>query len=380
MSGIKILIVEDEAIIAEDIATQLEKMGYEIVDIVASGEEAIASALEKQPNLILMDIMLQGEMDGIEAAQKINAQINIPIVYLTAYADEKTLKRAKLTKPFGYLLKPFRAKELHTTIEISLGRHELEQEINSNNVPKISHPPTEKEKLEQWKSEYLSMAVHEFRNPLTHILGWTQLLRKCGESNKCSVDQINKGFNYIEQAAKTINLLLEDILMMARTEKSVIRIEPTSINLVNFCQELLQTLQFNSANKYRFNFESQENCICLADKNLLWHLLTNLLSNAVKYSPEGGEIKLKLFSTDSEVCFQIQDSGIGIPPEDLPHLFEPFSRGSNCGSISGTGLGLAIAKRCVDLHHGKIEVKSELNIGTTFFVTLPFKSSVKQTA
>jgi signal transduction histidine kinase len=78
--------------------------------------------------------------------------------------------------------------------------------------------------------------------------------------------------------------------------------------------------------------------------------------------------------TDTETSFEIQDSGIGIPPEDLNHLFEPFSRGSNCGNIPGTGLGLAIVKRCVDIHHGHIEVKSTVNVGTTFKIILPKNS------
>ena len=371
MSLYKILIVEDEAIIAEDIATQLTKMDYEVVGMVASGEDAIASVAETKPDLILMDIMLQGEIDGIETAQIINQQANIPIIYLTAYADEQTLQRAKITKPFAYLLKPFRARELHTNIEMSLARHQLETEIQAQTPTQVPSYPIYHQDSEQLKSEYLSMAVHEFRNPLTHILGWTQLLRKCRESNQCSIEQINKGFNYIEQAAKTINVLLEDILTMARTESSAIHFQPASINVNNFCQDLIQTLQFNSAQKYSFQFESQGEYFYLVDKSLLWHALTNLLSNAIKYSPDGGTITLKLFSTDTDVCFQIEDTGIGIPTEDLPSLFEPFTRGSNCSHIAGTGLGLAIAKRCIDLHQGTIAVASQVNVGTTFTVSLP---------
>ena len=215
------------------------------------------------------------------------------------------------------------------------------------------------------------MAVHEFRNPLTNILGWTQLLRNCSNGNKCSPDKINKAFNYIEQAAKTIDLLLEDVLTMARTESTKIKFQPTSINLVDFCQDLIQTLQFSSQETYSFQFQHLGGALFSVDKNLLWHMLTNLLSNAVKYSPDGSEIIFKLMVTETEACFHIQDSGIGIPAEDLSHLFEPFSRSSNCGSIPGTGLGLAIVKRCVDLHQGHIEVNSQINVGTTFIIKLP---------
>ena len=107
MSKSKIMIVEDESIIAEDLADSLEDMGYIVVDIVSSGEEAILMAAEKQPHLILMDVMLQGEIDGITAAEEIYSSLQIPIIFLTAYSDNQTLQRVKATNPFGYIVKPF---------------------------------------------------------------------------------------------------------------------------------------------------------------------------------------------------------------------------------------------------------------------------------
>ena len=126
MSKSKIMIVEDESIIAEDLADSLRTMGYAVVDIVSSGEEAILIATEKQPNLILMDVMLQGEMDGVTAAEKIQSSLQIPIIFLTAYTDNKTLQRVKATNPFGYIVKPFEERNLHLTIEIALQRHQYD--------------------------------------------------------------------------------------------------------------------------------------------------------------------------------------------------------------------------------------------------------------
>ncbi|NEQ37101.1 MAG: EAL domain-containing protein [Okeania sp. SIO3I5] len=126
MSKSKIMIVEDESIIAEDLADSLRAMGYTVVDIVASGEEAILIAKEKQPNLILMDVMLQGEMDGVTAAEKIQSSLQIPIIFLTAYTDNKTLQRVKATNPFGYIVKPFEERNLHLTIEIALQKHQYD--------------------------------------------------------------------------------------------------------------------------------------------------------------------------------------------------------------------------------------------------------------
>lgn len=129
MSSVKILIVEDESIVAMDIKHRLEIMNYEVADIVSSGEEAVKKANEIIPHLILMDIVLRGDMDGIDAAHLIRNRNDIPIVYLTAYSDENTLKRAKITGPFGYIIKPFDDRELHSAIEVALYKHKMESKL-----------------------------------------------------------------------------------------------------------------------------------------------------------------------------------------------------------------------------------------------------------
>lgn len=128
MTSHKILIVEDEYIIANDIQASLEKMGYNVCGMVASGEKAITAVKEKQPDLVLMDIMLKGEMDGVAAAEIIKSEFDISVIYLSAYSDEEVLKRAKKTLPFGYLIKPFRDRELRAAIEMALFKHQIEKE------------------------------------------------------------------------------------------------------------------------------------------------------------------------------------------------------------------------------------------------------------
>ena len=123
------MIVEDERIIAMDIKHSLLNLGYDVVGMAASGEDAIVKAGESSPDLVLMDIMLQGKIDGIEAAEEIRQRYNIPMVYLTAYATDTILERAKITQPFGYVLKPFRETELHSNIEIALYRHKMEKKL-----------------------------------------------------------------------------------------------------------------------------------------------------------------------------------------------------------------------------------------------------------
>src|SRR5215472_7316079 len=128
MKETNILVVEDERIVARDIARRLHRLGYTVCASAASGPEAIAHAAQTQPDLILMDIFLPGPMDGIEAATQIRAHADIPVIYLTAHADDSTLQRAKTTEPFGYLLKPFDTRVMQTTIEMALYKHRMEQE------------------------------------------------------------------------------------------------------------------------------------------------------------------------------------------------------------------------------------------------------------
>ena len=166
----RILIVEDERIVAKDIEASLINMGYKIAGIASSGEEAVKKAKEENPDLILMDIVLQGDMDGIEASQRIRLCRFIPIVYLTAYADIETLDRAKLTQPFGYIIKPFEDRDLRTTLEMALYKHKMEKNLIES---------------EEWFSTTLKSlgdavialdanGIVKFMNPVAEELtGWT---------------------------------------------------------------------------------------------------------------------------------------------------------------------------------------------------------------
>jgi DNA-binding LytR/AlgR family response regulator len=129
MSKTNILVVEDESIVSKDIQHSLKKLGYNIVGAAATGDKAIELAKEHKPDIVLMDIMLKGDMNGIETAEIIRSEFSIPVVFLTAYADESTLSKAKITEPYGYIIKPFKEIDLHTSIEMAIYKHGKEQEI-----------------------------------------------------------------------------------------------------------------------------------------------------------------------------------------------------------------------------------------------------------
>jgi PAS domain S-box-containing protein len=132
MTSVRILVVEDEAIVALDLRKRLSSLGYEVVDVTAQGEKAVEIARKHRPDLTLMDIRLRGEMDGIKAADIIRTELFLPVVYLTAHADNATVDRARVTEPFGYILKPFDERELRTVIEMALYKHEAEIKLRES--------------------------------------------------------------------------------------------------------------------------------------------------------------------------------------------------------------------------------------------------------
>ncbi len=129
MNKINVLIVEDENIVAKDIKETLEKKGYNVSGIVSTGEKAINKAEENHPDIVLMDIKLKGKMSGIDAAGVIKEKLDIPIIFLTAYADDSTVEKVKITEPYGYIIKPFKEQDLYTAVEMAVFKHEKDSKV-----------------------------------------------------------------------------------------------------------------------------------------------------------------------------------------------------------------------------------------------------------
>jgi len=121
--AINVLVTEDEVIVRKDIERCLTQLGYNIIATADNGADAISLALKHEPNICLMDIMIKGDMNGIEAAQEIKSKIDVPVIFLTAYADEDTLSKAKVAEPHGYILKPFKDVDIQTAVEMALHKH-----------------------------------------------------------------------------------------------------------------------------------------------------------------------------------------------------------------------------------------------------------------
>jgi PAS domain S-box-containing protein len=207
----QILIVEDEIIIAEGLQRKLKAMGYAAPVIVSSGEEAVTKIKENSPDLVLMDIVIHGKMDGIETAGQIHSLFDVPVVYLTAYADEKTLQRAKITEPFGYLIKPFKERELQITVEIALYKHEMEKKLK------------ESERILREKNQWLIAVIESIGDAViaTDPQGTIRLMNPIAEAltgwkqNDALGKPLTDIFNIIDEET---NIIIEDPVKKAIRE------------------------------------------------------------------------------------------------------------------------------------------------------------------
>ncbi|MDJ0706641.1 MAG: CHASE domain-containing protein [Leptolyngbyaceae cyanobacterium MO_188.B28] len=221
--------------------------------------------------------------------------------------------------------------------------------------------------LSEAKIRLFSMVSHELRTPLSTILLSAQALEADSQSNNRQ-----RIYGRIRATAKRMNQLLNDLLTLSRAESGKLQFEPELLNLQQYCQQLIEEVQFSFETFPAIDFTTSGDCQkAYIDPQLLRAILTNLLSNAVKYSETEPKVTLDLSCRYHEIAIQVKDQGIGIPKADQDNLYEAFYRGTNVGDIRGTGLGLSVVKVCLTLHQGALTCNSRLGHGTTFKVTLP---------
>lgn len=231
------------------------------------------------------------------------------------------------------------------------------------------------------KSRFVSVTSHEFRTPLSTILSSAELLKYYGE--KMPAEERTTLLDSIETAVTRMTRMIDDILLIGKSEAEKVEFAPHALSLRRFCEALVKEIRATievdaqAVAKHTIDFTMTGDADdALFDEKLLRQIFSNLLSNAIKYSPEGGHVFFGVACRTDEVEFHVADQGIGMPKEDVARLFETFYRASNVGTISGTGLGLSIVKRAVKLHGGGIKVDSVLGTGTRFVVQLPRTSAL----
>jgi PAS domain S-box-containing protein len=228
----------------------------------------------------------------------------------------------------------------------------------------------QEKELGDLKSRFVSMASHEFRTPLAAILATTETLTLYRA--RMDAAQINARLDKIRQQVTHMQDIMEDVLRLARMQAGRIEFNPAEDDLHALCGEIIEEFESQTAFRGRILFKpSATPVIAVFDRRLLRQVITNVVHNALKYSDK--QVDINLHQDDRQITLTVKDEGIGIPPEDMKRMFEPFHRATNVGTISGTGLGLSITEQAVKLHNGTITVESEVDVGTTLVVVIPNK-------
>ena len=225
--------------------------------------------------------------------------------------------------------------------------------------------------LNDLRSRFVAMTSHEFRTPLAAILSAEELLRHYGD--RLPPHERIETLDSIHQGVQRMSRMMDRVLLLGRADAQMLEFKPQAMDLAAFARLVMSEAEAQDPErKCQLVVEVREDVgVGNYDEKLLRHIVGNLLSNAIKYSPQGGRVRLAVTMENGEAVLRVSDQGIGIPPDEIPHLFESFHRASNVGSIQGTGLGLAIVKNAVQAHGGTITVESELGAGTLFTVRLP---------
>jgi len=233
----------------------------------------------------------------------------------------------------------------------------------------LSEALDKEKQLNEIKSRFVSMASHEFRTPLTTVMSSASLLSKYTKED--DQDKRNRHIERIKSSVDHLNDILNDFLSLGKLNEGKIEPQPEKFNLYDVMSDVIDGMKDLARKGQTIELNSDKKIEITSDKKMLRNIFVNLISNAIKFSEEDKPILIAVEKTREKLKISVKDEGIGIPVEDQEHLFSSFFRGANVTNIQGTGLGLHIVKRYVDLLNGELELKSELNKGTTVILYLP---------
>lgn len=359
-----ILIVDDNSNNVKIIAITLRAFNYKLV-IATNGQSGIDMVEKTRPDLVLMDVMMPG-MDGYETCERIKSKKeneNIPVIFLTALSEKANIIRGFEAGGVDYITKPFNKEELisrvKTHLELKFTRDELQK--NSNYL----------QSLNAVKDRMFSVIGHDLRSPLGSVKMTLEYLSETVEET--STEELKSTIDLLQKTTDEVFSLLENLLGWAKSQSGNLLITKESIDLMDLGYKVYLLNKGNLKFKnIDFKLDIQPGTIVSADLNTITAVFRNLLSNAVKFTPDGGTISLLAKEVDNKILIEIKDSGVGIPPENLPKLFDSTKHLTTFGTKreSGSGLGLTLCYDFVKKNDGEIWAESTVGKGTSFFILL----------
>lgn len=389
MFSLKILIVEDDSVSALLLQHALEKNNHEIIGIADTGEKALEILEVNAADIVMMDINLAGDLDGIRTTEIVNEKYDIPVVYLSASSDAETLNKVVGTNPSAYVIKPFNIRELNMVIELAIFKdrkekelqklnNELEEKVKQRTVElydanrELTKALEKEREINELKSRIVLNVSHGFKTPLTSILSSAQLLQVYAEKEHPFKQKLVKHGIKIENSVRTLNNLLTSVLFFGKADENKMEYKPKKMFVGAFVKELIAGIKAGIDNNVKVKVElGALPKTITTDSELLYQIFDNLLSNATKYSKGGQEVLFKFYFEDEKLIGEVIDNGIGIPKSEQNQLFDRFFRAKNVGIVEGSGLGLSIVKKCVEVMKGEIYFESEPNKQTSFMVVIP---------
>jgi signal transduction histidine kinase len=390
MKKAEILIVEDDLLTANVIQKYLTRYGYDVTAIAANATETFNELEKIKPDLILMDIFLRNSIDGIEIAQQVKDKFDIPIIYLTADSSEETIARAKITEPFGYLVKPVDSKTLITNVELTIQKQlshnnkildtlrikndELEQKVKERTSELTAMNQELKNEIRQRKlaedalkkaerlatiGKMSAVLAHEIRNPLNSIKINADILLETLELT----ENKKRRLQIIQKEVNRLDNLVKEVLLYSRQVSLVF----TEFNIYNLIENLLHQLKPHFEEK-KIEFDNQlEKVNIKGDSEKLKQVFINLILNSVDAVAENGHIEFYSDRVIGTLNIYVRDNGCGI--QDVEKVFEPFFTTKNLG----TGLGLPISQNIVEQHSGVMRVVNSIEGETIFCISIPLQ-------
>lgn len=346
----KILIVEDEAIVARDIAQQVGLLGYETLGIASTAERALELTESLRPDLVLMDIQLAGQVDGIVAAAAIREQFNLPVVFLTAFAADAVLERAKLTEPFGYILKPFSERELSTTLAMALYKHEAETRLR-NTTRQLKALSSRVLEVQESERRHVAIELHdELGQSLTAIKINLQLSQRLKDQALTDITQEN--IRIVEDALKQVRHLATNLRPSMLDD----------LGLVAALQWITDHSASRSGFTVSFHYVRAQPRLAADIETACFRIVQEALTNITRHA-QAKRVEIQLDREHDRVVLRITDDGCGFNLDEM-----------RARALAGDSIGVLGMQERATLIGGELTIESSPGKGSVVQLTAPWRA------